>query len=73
VEKAARPTGLAGAPWREICAAPMSINCIDPEEVQAEIDKRRGEMGGAAAAADPKKPKPFPGDALSNLLKKLRH
>ncbi|MBU6454817.1 MAG: hypothetical protein KGS72_23820 [Cyanobacteria bacterium REEB67] len=65
--------GLAGAPWREICAAPMSKNAIDPEEVQAEIDKRRGDTSSEAGASDPKKPKPSPSDFFSNLLKKLRH
>lgn len=31
---------LAGAPWREICAAPMRVNNISEEEVQAEVDRR---------------------------------
>jgi hypothetical protein len=33
--------GLAGAPWREICAGPMMVNAITTEEVDAEIARRR--------------------------------
>lgn len=32
---------LAGAPWREICAGPMSVNNISPEEVEAEVKRRQ--------------------------------
>jgi hypothetical protein len=32
---------LAGAPWREICAGPMQVNNITPEEVESECDRRR--------------------------------
>jgi hypothetical protein len=32
---------LAGAPWREMCAGPMQVNNITPEEVEAEVKKRR--------------------------------
>jgi hypothetical protein len=31
---------LAGAPWREICAGPMLVNNISPEEILAEVDRR---------------------------------
>ena len=31
---------MAGAPWREICAGPMQINNIDPEEVENEVERR---------------------------------
>ncbi len=31
---------LAGAPWREICAGPMLVNNITPQEVEAEVKKR---------------------------------
>ncbi len=31
---------LAGAPWREICAGPMSVNNISPEEVEGEVKRR---------------------------------
>lgn len=31
---------LKGAPWREICAGPMQVNQITPEEVEAEVRKR---------------------------------
>lgn len=34
--------GIAGAPWREVCAGPMLVNGITPEEVEAEIKRRRG-------------------------------
>ncbi len=32
---------LAGAPWREICAGPMQVNNITPEEVEAEVKRRQ--------------------------------
>lgn len=32
---------LAGAPWREICAGPMQVNNITPEEVEAEVQRRK--------------------------------
>jgi len=32
---------LAGAPWREICAGPMQINSISPEEIELEVQRRR--------------------------------
>ena len=32
---------LAGAHWREICAVPMQINNILPEEVEAEVKRRQ--------------------------------
>lgn len=32
---------LAGAPWREICAGPMQVNNITPEEVEVEVQRRR--------------------------------
>ncbi len=31
---------LAGAPWKEICAGPMQVNNITPEEVEAEVRRR---------------------------------
>lgn len=31
---------LAGAPWREICAGPMSVNNISAEEVEGEVKRR---------------------------------
>lgn len=31
---------LAGAPWREICAGPMSVNNISPDEVETEVKRR---------------------------------
>jgi hypothetical protein len=32
---------LKGAPWRELCAGPMLVNQITPEEIEAEVKKRR--------------------------------
>lgn len=32
---------LAGAHWREICAGPMQVNNISPEEVEAEVKRRQ--------------------------------
>jgi hypothetical protein len=37
--------GIAGAPWRSICAGPMAINNIDPDEVQREINRRKRKPG----------------------------
>jgi hypothetical protein len=34
---------IAGAPWREICAGPMHANDINPEEIEEELSRRRGE------------------------------
>ncbi len=34
--------GMAGAPWREICAGPLHVNNISPDEVEAEIKRRQG-------------------------------
>lgn len=31
---------IAGAPWREICAGPMLVNNINPEDVEAEVGRR---------------------------------
>lgn len=45
---------LAGAPWRIICAGPMSVNSITPEEIEEEV-KRRGE-GNEFDALVPRKP-----------------
>ncbi|HEY9777385.1 MAG TPA: hypothetical protein V6C81_26720 [Planktothrix sp.] len=36
---------LAGAPWKEICAGPMSVNNITPEEVEAEVKRRQALLG----------------------------
>jgi hypothetical protein len=47
---------LAGAPWREICAGPMQVNNIQPEEVEEEIRKRRGDDSGSDKSAPKKKP-----------------
>lgn len=33
--------GLAGAPWRMICSGPMQVNNISPDDVEAEIKRRR--------------------------------
>ena len=39
---------MVGAPWREICKAPMTAAGIDPEAVEAEVQRRRGSDGNAA-------------------------
>lgn len=36
---------LAGAPWREICAGPMQVNNISPEEVEGEVRRRQSMLG----------------------------
>lgn len=38
---------LAGAPWREICAGPMQVNNITPEEVETEVKHRQAILGKA--------------------------
>ena len=40
---------LAGAPWREICAGPMQVNHITPQEVEAEVKRRLGTDSGDSA------------------------
>jgi len=63
--------GVVGAPWREICAGPLRVNNIDPEEIQAEIDRRKkmtDDGGGMAKSSVPKKPYPTMGGALKALL-----
>jgi hypothetical protein len=49
---------IAGAPWREICAGPMQVNNITPEEVQNEIDRRVKMMKDSAPelVVPPKQP-----------------
>lgn len=32
---------LAGAPWKEICSGPMQVNHIAPEQIEAEINRRK--------------------------------
>jgi hypothetical protein len=34
---------LSGAPWREICAGPMEVNNICPQQVEAAVRLRRAE------------------------------
>ncbi len=48
----------AGAPWREICAGPMSVNKITAQEVEEELARRQG-GGGPTGAAVPKTPSPW--------------
>lgn len=35
---------LAGAPWRAICQGPMQVNNISPDEIQAEVERRKALM-----------------------------
>jgi len=37
--------GVVGAPWRSICAGPMAVNNIDPDDVQIEINRRLKVLG----------------------------
>ncbi len=46
---------LGGAPWREICAGPMQVNNITPDEIEDEVRRLRGEEGPATAKV-PRKP-----------------
>ncbi len=55
---------LAGAPWREICAGPMLVNDIDPQEVEAEVVRRRVLPGSSAAALLKETPPGKPGQLL---------
>ena len=32
---------LAGVPWRQICAGTMQVNNIAPEEIEAEVRRRK--------------------------------
>lgn len=35
---------LAGAPWREICAGPLQVNNISPQEIQNEVERRKANL-----------------------------
>jgi hypothetical protein len=50
---------MAGAPWRTICAGPMLINKILPEEIEEEVRRRR-EMLGNTTPGLPPSPPPHP-------------
>jgi hypothetical protein len=52
---------MAGAPWREICKGPMSINNISIEEVEAEVRRRFEFVGGTY------RPEPLPPDESKQL------
>ena len=43
---------LAGAPWRQICAGPIEVNNIDPDDIQAEVDRRRKTLKKGASVFD---------------------
>jgi Ca-activated chloride channel family protein len=36
---------MAGSRWRQVCAGPMQANNITPEEVEAEVARRRAALG----------------------------
>lgn len=61
---------LAGAPWRDICAGPMLVNGIKPEEIEDELRKRGGNNDPPTACI-PRKPIP-PDRAGSNALPQPR-
>ncbi len=48
--------GMAGAPWRQICAGPMQVNNIPAEAIQEEITRRQELLKKG------KDPKSHPGD-----------
>jgi len=52
---------IAGAPWHEICAGPMQVNQITPDEVEEEVRRRRGGDNEPPSASVPKKPLPTEG------------
>ncbi len=52
---------MAGANWREVCAGPMQVNNISPEEVEAEVARRQGQLG---------KPKAKPSDPQAAQARK---
>jgi len=52
--------GMAGAPWREVCCRAMQMVSLTPEEIETEINRRKG-GGGSAEAPVVKKPKPSSG------------
>ncbi len=35
---------IAGAAWKVICAGPMQINNISVEEIEEEVERRRGDL-----------------------------
>ncbi len=47
---------MAGAPWRQICAGPMQVNNIDPEEIEQEVNRRRGLLPQTPPKADQLEP-----------------
>jgi len=51
---------LAGAPWRVICAGPMQVNNIQPEEIQRVIDRVNGRQTSSNVP-------PFPGDVTQKI------
>jgi hypothetical protein len=43
---------IAGAPWREICAGPMEVNGIRPEEIEEEVARRQKEPNQSSSNAN---------------------
>lgn len=43
---------MAGAPWRQICAGPMKVNNIHPDEIEAEVNRRRAREPQKAPLGD---------------------
>jgi hypothetical protein len=56
---------MAGAPWKQICAGPMKVCNIDPEEIEEEVRRRKG-GGGSSTASGKKTPKTPPAKGKSS-------
>lgn len=65
---------LAGAPWREICAGPMQVNNIDPQEVEDEVNRRHSDSD-FARICDTQRPASLYGNlcniGAANLLQSI--
>ncbi|MBC7998755.1 MAG: hypothetical protein IAF58_12475 [Leptolyngbya sp.] len=43
---------MAGAPWRAICEGPLLVNKIHPDEIQAEVERRKANLKNKNAHMD---------------------
>lgn len=46
---------IAGAPWREMCAGPMTVNSITEDEILEEVERRRNASNPRPSKADKEK------------------
>lgn len=51
---------MAGAPWLEICEGPLKVNNIHPDEIQAEVERRRTNLRNKNAHKNPPLNPPLP-------------